>query len=251
MSDKLGTCGRGPLGTSTNCPGPDAGTLARTQNRPSVPQGRQASGSLLADSRPAPGVTAPSKKQSHPVSLYDEGESSTFDNLQSEIRSLGIGYKIGVPTKLKNKLDACYDPVHNEVRITREGYEKYQKGDKEQLRMSIVHELVHARQYKGLLEHEKDPNRRKQLIDKEVLSQKEEEYVKTMWRRELEAEKIAQQVSIESVNTFEKAHHGHGFSSNEVQTVLNLKLQDFTEETNASYESDFRAAYRETVGKAR
>jgi hypothetical protein len=250
MSDDPGTCGRGPLGTATNRPVPDAGTLARTQNRPPVPQGKQAISVPTVDSGSPAGGTGPEKKQSHPVSLYDEGESSIFDKLQGEIASLGIRYKIGVPTDLKNKLDAYYDPVNNEIRITREGYNKYRKGEREQLRISIVHELVHARQYKELLGRENDPNRRKQLIEKEVLSQKEEEYVKAMWGRELEAETIAQQVSIESLNAYEKAH-GRSFSTNEVQTVLDAKLQNFTDETKASYESDSRAVYRELAGKAR
>lgn len=250
MSDELGTCGRGPLGTSTNCPVPDAGTLNRTQNRPSVPQGKQGSSPLSSDSRPTTGVTDPRKKQSHPVSLYDEGESGTFDKLQREIKGLGIGYKIGGTKELKNEPDAVYDPVNNEVRISKEGYEKYQKGDAEQLKRTIVHELVHARQYKELLGGEKDPNRRKQLIDKKVLSQKEEEYVKTMWERELDAEKAAWQASTESIGNFAK-NRGNSFSSNTAQTVIDDALRDFAKETKAEYESDFRATYRETLRKSR
>jgi hypothetical protein len=111
--------------------------------------------------------------------------------------------------------------------------------------------VIHARQDKELAEGEKDPNRRKQLIDKKVLSQKKKECVKTMWGRELEAERPAWQASTEAIGGFAKTR-GNSFSSNTAQTVvIDDALRDYAKETKADYESDFRAAYREILRKSR
>jgi hypothetical protein len=186
------------------------------------------------------------------VEMYARGESATFDKLNQDIDNLGIKYVIEAGGKPRSSNRASYDPETNTLRISRESYDNYRNTiQKSELRRDIVHELEHARQHKTLLQNVRDPQTRKQLLAKEALSMSENEYVKFRWSREVQAERTAWQVHNESLDFFEKSRHREGFSTDFLQGVTKTRVEEFTDQTQAEYERDFRASYKRIQTESR
>ena len=192
----------------------------------------------------------PKAKAGSDVEMYPPGESPTFDKLKEEVKNLGITRLIAPGSSLKSR-DADYDPVSNTLRISREGYENYLNYKKrEDLRRYIVHELSHAKQHKTLLQDAKDPEARKRLLRKQALSMSEDEYVKFRWNNELQAERTAWEVNGESIDSFEKSRRGKGFPADFLKEITDTRVREFTEQTKAAYETDFRVAYRRMLSES-
>jgi hypothetical protein len=206
-------------------------------------------GVLLAEANP-PGPAA--KKNAGGVEMYAPAESSTYDKLEQEVEDLGIRHMIAAVAKTPSSNRATYDPETNTLRISRESYEKYQKNvERDELRRDIAHELVHARQHKALLQNVKDPHARKQLLAKEALSKSEDQYVKFRWNNEVQAERTAWDVHNESLNSFEAKRKGKGFPRDFLKEVTDTRIQEFTDQTQADYEKDFRATYKRILAESR
>jgi DNA-binding ferritin-like protein (Dps family) len=204
---------------------------------------------LLAEASP-PDPAA--KKTAGGVEMYAPGESSTFDKLKQDVENLGIRYAFAAVAKTPTSTRATYDPVTNTVRISRESYDKYLKNiEKDELRRDIAHELVHARQRKELLQNAHDPETRRQLIDKEALSMSEEQYVKFRWNNEIQAERTAWDVFNESLDSFEAKRKGKRFPRDFLKEVTDTRIQEFTDQTKADYEKDFRATYKRSLAASR
>ncbi len=184
----------------------------------------------------------PSGKLSMGVEMYGPGESPTFDSLQQEVAGLGIQFK--KTRTIRAGTLAQYSADGNILLISEDAYQQYLKGSgKEELRRNITHELVHARQHKKLLQNIEDPKSRLRLLAKEALKMSQEEFVNAKWKQELEAEKTAWEAHTESIANFAKSR-GQPFPPGFLKEIVDLRVQEFADQTKAAYEKDFRALYQ-------
>jgi hypothetical protein len=186
---------------------------------------------------------APSGKTSAGVDMYQEGESPTFDRLQKDVSEMRIQFKKA--RNLPSGMVAQYSPEANTVTVSEAAYQLSLGGKgKDELRRSITHELVHARQHKDLLQNASDPEARLRLLANEALKMSQAAFVSYRWQKELEAERTAWEVHNESVNSFAKSQHESPFPPDFLKSITDQRVNEFSEQTKASYEKDFNAMYQ-------
>lgn len=185
----------------------------------------------------------PSGNTSMGVEMYRPGESAIFDNLEQDVAGLGIQFKKS--RAMPSGTLARYSADTNTLLISEDSYQQYLKGSgKDELRRSIVHELVHARQHKNLLQNVEDPKARLRLLAKEALKMSQEEFVKSEWKRELEAERTAWEADNETLNNFTKSRGNKPFPPGFLKEIADQRVKEFADQTQAAYEKDFKALYQ-------
>jgi hypothetical protein len=122
---------------------------------------------------------------------------------------------------------------------------------KESQKLTLVHELVHAWQDREILKkHASAEDRRaavKQELREKVQTMSKEEFVKAEVKQEMDAERIAQIVKLEILNTYSKSTGKGGFEKEFLLEVLNTRMEEFKTDTGASYEKKAEERYEKEV----
>ena len=187
---------------------------------------------------------APAKASGGGVEMYKPGESPTFDKLSQDVADLGIRYVKG---NLPKALAAEYIAEDNILAISHDeylGYLRAAAGKREELRRSITHELAHARQYKDLLKGVSDSKARLRLLAEQALKMSEDDFVAFAWNNELDAERTAWIVDVESIDFFGRNRGDKPYPPGFLKQIVDQRVNEFADQAQSFYENRKRALYR-------
>jgi hypothetical protein len=171
---------------------------------------------------------------------FSTAESAAFDALLQTAMQLGVGVARD-PDPDADTL-ASYDLIDNVIWIPAPEFQRASHND--EFKTTMAHELAHAVQNSDLLKQASGSEMRKQLVAKRAREMSEDDFVKFMWNREVEAERTAWNIYNETISSFSKRKGDGEFRAPVLKDITDFRVGEFTSQKRAGYEKAFRDAYR-------